>query len=447
MSTPPRAPERVPYRLAGGILAGGLGRRMQGRDKGWVMLDGRPMVEHVLERLRPQVDALLINANRHEARYATLGYEVVPDTHEGFQGPLAGMEALLSALARDTRTQPDAHSHNTDAARFAGLITCPCDAPFLPDDLVARLTAHLQTSGTDVGAVATAGGRLQPVFAYLPLSRLPSLRAALAGGERKIDRWFASERFLEIPFDDLSGFRNINTLEDLQRHDTAAALGTPAATGAVRHTRFGAPVVGVSAPSGTGKTTFLCALLPRLKAAGLKVGVVKRAHHRVDVDKPGKDSYELRHAGSERVLLASRERWALMVETPSAGTATVGDLVARIESPELDLVLIEGFDLAGQPRVLLHRADVQPAIPARDTRPNAEDPAPDEHDLSFAIELDSEVLALFTDHPHAGFRAHSSEAPAETQADVARHDINDIDAATAFFLRLVQAPRHGNILG
>lgn len=420
---------------------------MQGQDKGWVLLAGQPMVAHVLARLRPQVDTLLINANRNPERYAGLGCQVVADHHTGFQGPLAGMEALLTAIAatpsavadsaRDLPSyappgaQPEATAGATGAPGppIHGVVTCPCDAPFLPMDLVDRLTAHIATDGPNVGAVAVAGGRLQPVFAYLPVTALPSLRAALADGERKIDRWFAQEHFREVAFEDTDAFQNLNTPEDVARHAAAAdMLGTATPT-PVRCTSFGAPVIGVSAPSGTGKTTFLCALLPRLRAAGLRVGVVKRAHHTVDVDTPGKDSYEIRHAGSERVLLASRNRWALMVETPDHAPASVAELVARIESPALDLVLIEGFDLGGQPRVVLHRDGVGDPVEK--------------------IAIDSEVLAVFSDkfssEPCEPAAAFDNSTQGGIRPPVIHLDLNDISAASVFFLNLVQQFRHGNL--
>lgn len=115
-------------------------------------------------------------------------------------------------------------------------------------------------------------------------------------------------------------------------------------------------VVGVSAPSGTGKTTLLRRLIPRLKAAGLRVGVLKRAHHDFDIDHPGKDSYEVRHAGADRVLVASARRWAVVAETPDAAVPSIADLIARLDPGDLDLVLAEGFGLDGLPRIVVHRA-------------------------------------------------------------------------------------------
>lgn len=134
-----------PSDITGIILAGGLGRRMGGVDKGLQLLDGRPLVRHVAERLAPQVDQLLINANRSQADYAALGYPVLADEIPDFAGPLAGLHAALSA------------------ATTAWVVTVPCDSPYLPLDLVSRLQAGLQSSAAGL-AVAHVEGRLHPVF-------------------------------------------------------------------------------------------------------------------------------------------------------------------------------------------------------------------------------------------------------------------------------------------
>jgi len=115
------------------------------------------------------------------------------------------------------------------------------------------------------------------------------------------------------------------------------------------------PVLGFAAFSGTGKTTLLLQLIPLLRQQGLRLGMIKHAHHSFDVDQPGKDSYELRHAGAERVLIGSRRRWALMVETPQAEEPTLSDLLAHLPSADLDLILVEGFKHEAFPKIELHR--------------------------------------------------------------------------------------------
>lgn len=118
-------------------------------------------------------------------------------------------------------------------------------------------------------------------------------------------------------------------------------------------------MLGFVALSGTGKTTLLKQVLARLKARGLRVGVIKHTHHPgFDVDRPGKDSYELRHAGASKMLIASRQRWALMVETPQAleDDVPLSELLARLPQDDLDLVLVEGMKHEAFAKIELHRA-------------------------------------------------------------------------------------------
>ncbi len=117
------------------------------------------------------------------------------------------------------------------------------------------------------------------------------------------------------------------------------------------------PVIGFAAWSGTGKTTLLAGLMPLLRAHGLRIGMIKHAHHGFDIDQPGKDSHILRKAGAEQVLIASRERWALMVETPAASDdPALAELLPRLDCSHLDLILVEGFRHERFPKIELHRA-------------------------------------------------------------------------------------------
>lgn len=183
--------------VSGIVLAGGLGRRMGGVDKGLKELRGKPMVQWVLERLAPQVDDIVINANQNLERYGAFGYRVVRDEIGGFAGPLAGLHAGLKA------------------AKHELAVTVPCDSPFLPADLVSRLGKEL---GENQLAVAKTGDQPHPVFALVRRDCRASLEAFLAGGGRKIDAWYAALKVVEVGFDDeADAFRNINTPEELAR--------------------------------------------------------------------------------------------------------------------------------------------------------------------------------------------------------------------------------------
>lgn len=119
---------------------------------------------------------------------------------------------------------------------------------------------------------------------------------------------------------------------------------------------FNPPVLGIAAWSGTGKTTLLVKLLPLLRTQGLRVGMLKHAHHAFDIDHPGKDSYELRKAGAEQMLIASDQRWALMVESPISGEVSLTAMLDQMNRSSLDLILVEGFRHETFPKIELHRA-------------------------------------------------------------------------------------------
>lgn len=187
--------------ITGLILAGGLGSRMGGQDKGLVELAGQPMVKHVLERLAPQVHQLMINANRNAAAYAQFSPWVVADRLAGFVGPLAGLDAAL----HDPALEGD------------WVLTCPCDSPFLPLDLAPRLLAAALAGNADV-AMASVGGQPEPAFLLAHRGVAPSLAAFLEGGGRQIRRWVAETQHVVVDFSDCAGaFCNINTPEELAR--------------------------------------------------------------------------------------------------------------------------------------------------------------------------------------------------------------------------------------
>ncbi len=191
--------------LTGLILAGGRAQRMGGRDKGLLPVHRQPLIAYAIQALAPQVDALLISANRHLDRYRVLGYPVVSDSLGPYFGPLAGMLAAL------------------EAAATPWILSIPCDSPFLPTDYTARMRQALVQQQAEL-SVAWDGHRLQPVFALLNSDLRDSLRNYLEAGERKIDRWFARHHTATVDFSDRPAlFRNINTPEELAA--LAAALG------------------------------------------------------------------------------------------------------------------------------------------------------------------------------------------------------------------------------
>jgi len=179
------------------ILAGGLATRMGGVDKGLVPFQSQPMIEHVLARLAPQVDEIMINANRELAYYHSLGYRVLQDEIANFAGPLAGMQLGLKHATHDL------------------VLFVPCDSPLLPADLVQKLSAGLLQANADI-AVATCGDNSHPVFCLCKKSLLASLEEFLAQGNRKVHTWQKSQRYIEVDFgNNHQAFENLNSPDDI----------------------------------------------------------------------------------------------------------------------------------------------------------------------------------------------------------------------------------------
>jgi molybdopterin-guanine dinucleotide biosynthesis protein A len=197
-------------KIVGLVLAGGQSRRMGGGDKALRLLGGVALVERVIERLRPQVQAFVLNANGDPARFAKYGLPVVADTVPDFAGPLAGVLAGLDWAA----------AHHPDCPLVASVAT---DAPFFPADLVARLAHEVDVAGADL-ACAASGGRTHPVFGLWPVRLREDLRrAVIEEGVRKVDQWTSRYLLVTVPFSDrpMDPFFNVNRPEDLE---AAAAM-------------------------------------------------------------------------------------------------------------------------------------------------------------------------------------------------------------------------------
>ncbi len=180
------------------ILSGGRATRMGGVDKGLVTLQNKPLIQHVVERLKPQVDEIFINANREIETYLTFGYRVLQDETDEFLGPLAGFNMGLQH------------------AQYEYVLTVPCDSPLLPLDLTKRLLNGMIEARADI-AVASSDENAHPVFCLMKKSVLPSLVEFLEAGERKVSTWQKSLSYVEVDFNDNSdGFINLNTFDDLK---------------------------------------------------------------------------------------------------------------------------------------------------------------------------------------------------------------------------------------
>ncbi len=180
------------------ILSGGRATRMNGLDKGLVLLQQKPLIVHVIERLQPQTDEIFINANREITAYAAFGLPVLQDEGDDFLGPLAGFLLGLKHAKHDY------------------VLIVPCDSPLLAVDLAARLLNGMTETSADI-AVASGDENAHPVFCLMKKGVLPSLMEYLASGERKVSAWQKSQNYIEVDFSDCTqAFTNLNTFEDLK---------------------------------------------------------------------------------------------------------------------------------------------------------------------------------------------------------------------------------------
>lgn len=193
--------------IAGVILAGGLGRRMGGQDKGLLQVNGRPLIAHVIDAVLPQVGALFINANRNLDAYRAFGFPVIQDIEGEFAGPLMGVASAMRA---------------TDAPY---VLSVPCDAPLMPKGLCARLFQAMETAAADISVVHD-GDRMQTVFALMRRELLADLLSYLARGGRRIDTWYRGHRLTLADFSDCRhAFLNVNTPQVLNQLQSQSVEG------------------------------------------------------------------------------------------------------------------------------------------------------------------------------------------------------------------------------
>ena len=210
----PATPVPANPRIVGLLLAGGLSRRMGGGDKCLRVLAGRPIISHIIERVRPQVGALVLNANGDTARFATFGLPVAADNVAGFAGPLAG---ILAGLDWTAATAPDSPM----------VLSVPSDAPFLPRDLAECLSAACRAEAADI-VFAASGGQQHPVVGLWPVALREDLRRALVEENiRKVDLWTARYRVavVDFPVEPVDPFFNTNRPEDLAEAESLIAGG------------------------------------------------------------------------------------------------------------------------------------------------------------------------------------------------------------------------------
>ena len=310
------------------ILTGGKGTRMNGKDKGLVEFKGKPLIEHVIEKLKPQVESISISANRNLKTYAQYGYPVLEDSGLG-KGPLAGLHTFI----QNTNSQ---------------FVLCiPCDCPFIDDNLISTL---IETQNKTKSLICTAfdGYRIQPIFSLIHTSLKDDLKQFLQSKQKRFTDWILKHNPSLVLFPQQT-LININTNKQLRQNETKNT-----------------PVFAFSGASGSGKTTLLTFLIKALSKQDYKIAVIKHSHHHFDVDKQGKDSWRFRESGASQVLLASDKRWALMVENKIDEDFSLQQMINNLNKKALDLIFIEGFKGEPTPKIVLHRKASNKAVPTID---------------------------------------------------------------------------------
>ena len=317
------------------ILAGGKGRRMGGKEKALIHLLDRPLLSYVLEKVSGKVAPIALNINSNFDSFQKFGYKIIKDPIKGHLGPLAGILASLNW----------AKEINQD-----WVLTLPCDTPFLPKNLVQSMVeAKNKTPEVDL-VVAKSRGFNHPVIALWKSDINNKLQNALNEGVRKIDIFTAQLKIAYVDFDniqnsDFDPFTNLNSPQDLI-HAQQILGKLP-------------PLFGLAGWSGSGKTTLSTKLIRNFTKIGINVGTLKHAHHKFDIDKPGKDSYNLRKAGAKPVIISSKERFALIQENDQNEEKSLFKMLEMFSKEPInkcDIIVVEGYKNENIPKLEVHRS-------------------------------------------------------------------------------------------
>ena len=317
------------------ILAGGKGRRMGGKEKALIHLLDRPLLSYVLEKVSGKVAPIALNINTNFDNFQKFGYKIIKDPIKGHLGPLAGILASLNW----------AKEINQD-----WVLTLPCDTPFLPKNLVQSMVeAKNKTPEVDL-VVAKSRGFNHPVIALWKSDINQKLQSALNEGVRKIDIFTAQLKIAYVDFDniqnsDFDPFTNLNAPPDLIL--AQQILGKLP------------PLFGLAGWSGSGKTTLSTKLIRNFTKIGINVGTLKHAHHKFDIDKPGKDSYNLRKAGAKPVIISSKERFALIQENDQNEEKSLFKMLEMFSKEPInkcDIIVVEGYKNENIPKLEVHRS-------------------------------------------------------------------------------------------
>jgi len=316
------------------ILAGGKGRRMGGKEKALIPLLDRPLLSYVLESVSGQVAPIALNINTNFEKFSKFGYPIIEDPIKGHLGPLAGILASLNWAQEIDKDW---------------VMTLPCDTPFLPKNIAQRMI-EVKNRKLDIDlVVARSRGYNHPVVALWKSNLHFKLKNALDDGIRKIDLFTSKLKIEYVDFDTTNNlqfdpFTNLNSPLDLI--NAQQILGKLPS------------FFGLAGWSGSGKTTLCTKLIENFTKIGIKVGTLKHAHHRFELDKPGKDSFNLRQAGARPMIISSKERFALIQENDGNEEKSLFQMLeifAKDPINQCDIIIVEGYKNESIPKIEVYR--------------------------------------------------------------------------------------------
>ena len=319
------------------ILAGGKGRRMGGKEKALIPLLDRPLLSYVLESVSGQVAPIALNINTNFEKFSLFGYPIIEDPIKGHLGPLAGILASLNWAQEIDKEW---------------VMTLPCDTPFLPKNIAQRMI-EVKNRELDIDlVVARSRGYNHPVVALWKSNLNSKLKNALDDGIRKIDLFTSKLKIAYVDFDTTNNlqfdpFTNLNSPLDLI--NAQQILGKLP------------PFFGLAGWSGSGKTTLCTKLIENFTKIGIKVGTLKHAHHKFELDKPGKDSFNLRQAGARPMIISSKERFALIQENDGDEEKSLFQMLeifAKEPINQCDIIIVEGYKNEPIPKIEVYRPDI-----------------------------------------------------------------------------------------
>ncbi len=304
------------------ILAGGQAKRMGGKDKALIELQNRTLLSHVLEKISGYASPISLNINKNQEKFLKFNYPILKDRIEGFLGPLSG---IFTAI------------HWAKEINEDWVLTLPCDTPYLPNDLIPRFIKLALDLDNDFDVISVkCNNQTHPVIGLWKTNLIYKLENSLKNDIRKIDL-FTSKiniKYVEYFLDDvcLDPFLNLNSPFDILHSQKILGIIPP--------------FFGLAGWSGSGKTTLCTSLIKNLTKSGYNVGCIKHAHHNFELDKPGKDSYEIRKSGAVPMIISSKNRFGVIYENHNDDEKTLFEMIDIFSNQtfkKTNLLIIEGY--------------------------------------------------------------------------------------------------------